>query len=104
MAESFDKNIVDKDEYPQTAELEARCGLAAKWRWRRAGQGTGRPNLVCGPVQVCWEQFARYFDVELRQVLSWRRSAAAGWSGVPRTTCPRNWSSTSTTWVGRRPR
>ena len=25
LAESFDKNIVDKDEYPQTAELEARC-------------------------------------------------------------------------------
>ena len=25
LAESFDKNIVDKDEYPQTAELETRC-------------------------------------------------------------------------------
>jgi glutamate/tyrosine decarboxylase-like PLP-dependent enzyme len=25
MAESLDKNIIDKDEYPQTAELEARC-------------------------------------------------------------------------------
>lgn len=25
MAESLDKNIVDKDEYPQTAELETRC-------------------------------------------------------------------------------
>ena len=33
-----------------------------------AGQPTDRPNLVCGPVQVCWEKFARYFDVELRQV------------------------------------
>src|SRR6185437_2681722 len=40
------------------------------WRRRReaAGQSTERPNLVCGPVQVCWEKFARYFDVELRQV------------------------------------
>ena len=27
-----------------------------------------RPNLVCGPVQVCWEKFARYFDVEIREV------------------------------------
>src|SRR5690606_7282354 len=26
------------------------------------------PNLVCGPVQICWEKFARYFDVELRRV------------------------------------
>jgi glutamate decarboxylase len=103
LAESFDKNIVDKDEYPQTAELESRCicmladlwhapegtaaigtsttgsseaamlsGLAAKWRWRRrqeaAGKAAARPNLVCGPVQVCWEKFARYFDVEIREV------------------------------------
>lgn len=99
----MDKNMVDKDEYPQTAEIESRCvhmladlwnspeggttmgcsttgsseagmlgGLALKWRWREARRAAGkpadRPNLVCGPVQVCWEKFARYFDVELRQV------------------------------------
>jgi glutamate decarboxylase len=103
MAESLDKNIVDKDEYPQTAELERRCvrmladlwhapdpasatgtsttgsseaamlaGLAAKFRWRELrtdqGEPAERPNFVCGPVQVCWEKFARYFDVEIRQV------------------------------------
>jgi glutamate decarboxylase len=103
LAESFDKNIVDKDEYPQTAELEARCvrmladlwhsphsdttlgtsttgsseaamlaGLAAKFRWRERREAEGkpaeRPNFVCGPVQVCWEKFARYFDVEIREV------------------------------------
>ncbi|MFI9064073.1 glutamate decarboxylase [Streptomyces sp. NPDC053429] len=103
MNQCLDKNMIDKDEYPQTAEIEARCvsiladlwnapaggaatgcsttgsseaamlgGLALKWRWRsrRRAQGlpAGRPNLVCGPVQVCWEKFARYFDVELRQV------------------------------------
>jgi glutamate decarboxylase len=102
MAESIGKNIVDKDEYPQTAELEARCvsmladlfhapdpattigtstvgsseaamlgGLAAKWRWRARQQAahlpSREPNMVSGPVQVCWEKFARYFDVELRQ-------------------------------------
>ncbi|MFD0361664.1 glutamate decarboxylase [Nocardia sp. GCM10030253] len=121
MVESLDKNIVDKDEYPQTAELERRCvrmvadlwhspdpartlgtsttgsseaamlgGLAAKFRWRQRGgvvssdlqavasgvvssdlqavASGGTPNFVCGPVQVCWEKFARYFDVEIRQV------------------------------------
>ena len=103
MADSIDKNIIDKDEYPQTAEIERRCialvadlfhapdpahatgtsttgsseaamlaGLAAKWRWRAkrkaAGADASTPNLVCGSVQVCWEKFARYFDVELRQV------------------------------------
>ena len=41
-------------------------------RWRNAraaaGKDTTRPNLVTGAVQVCWEKFARYFDVELRQL------------------------------------
>jgi glutamate decarboxylase len=103
MDENMSKNMIDKDEYPRTADIEARCvsiladlwhspdpehtigcsttgsseaamlaGLALKWRWRQrrqaAGQASDRPNLVCGPVQVCWEKFARYFDVELRQV------------------------------------
>jgi glutamate decarboxylase len=100
---SVNKNLIDKDEYPQSAEFENRCvrmiatlwnapmaaqtvgcstegsseagmlgGLALKWRWRarRRAQAasTERPNLVCGPVQICWHKFARYFDVELRQV------------------------------------
>ncbi|MBV8055744.1 MAG: glutamate decarboxylase [Deltaproteobacteria bacterium] len=103
MAECIDKNMCDKDEYPQTAEIESRCvhiladlwnspaasnaigcsttgsseaamlgGLAAKWRWRarRRAQGkpADKPNLVCGPVQVCWHKFGRYFDVEVREV------------------------------------
>lgn len=104
MAETFDKNMVDKDEYPRTAELEQRCvnmlsrlwgspegdeatgtsttgsseaamlaGMALKWRWRdrrrSAGRSTGRPNLVMGAnVQVCWEKFCRYWDVEARLV------------------------------------
>ena len=103
MAECIDKNMCDKDEYPQTAEIESRCvhiladlwnspdaanavgcsttgsseaamlgGLAAKWRWRarRRAQGkpADRPNLVCGPVQVCWHKFGSYFDVEVREV------------------------------------
>ena len=55
-------------------------GLAPKWRWRKRrwqkGKPTERPNLVCGPVQVCWEKFARYFDVELRQVPLRRRRYA----------------------------
>jgi glutamate decarboxylase len=104
MAECFDKNMIDKDEYPQTAELEVRCvsmlgnlwhapdsdeptgcsttgsseaamlgGLALKRRWqkRRSAEGkpTDRPNLVTGiNVQVCWDKFANYWDVELRLV------------------------------------
>ncbi|QNI00027.1 glutamate decarboxylase [Shewanella algae] len=103
MDESIDKNMIDKDEYPQTAEIESRCvhmiadlwnsptaditigcsttgsseaamlgGLALKWAWRNrqkaAGKSTDKPNLVCGPVQICWHKFARYFDVELREI------------------------------------
>jgi glutamate decarboxylase len=102
MADTFDKNMIDKDEYPQTAEIESRCvnilanlwhaqsddvigcsttgsseaamlgGLALKWQWRKAreaqGKDTSKPNIVVGPVQICWKKFARYFDVELRQI------------------------------------
>jgi glutamate decarboxylase len=104
MSETFDKNMIDKDEYPQTAELEMRCvhmlaelwnapsaegtigtstigsseacmlgGLALKWRWRKKmktlGKSTDKPNLVMGTnTQVCWHKFARYWDVEPREV------------------------------------
>jgi len=104
IAECLDKNMVDKDEYPQTAELERRCvamlarlwgasdeapavgcsttgsseaamlgGMALKRRWaqrrRDAGLADDRPNLVMGAnVQVCWEKFCRYWDVEPRLV------------------------------------
>ncbi len=104
MVECFDKNMIDKDEYPQTADIEMRCvnilgrlwhapassqavgcsttgsseaamlgGLALKRRWqtrRRAeGKPTDAPNLVMGiNVQVCWEKFANYWDVEMRLV------------------------------------
>ena len=41
MAECFDKNMIDKDEYPQTAELEMRCVniLADLWHAPDAGRG-----------------------------------------------------------------
>jgi len=104
MTECLEKNMIDKDEYPQTAELESRCvnilaglwhapmggdatgcsttgsseacmlaGMALLWRWRErrtaAKADTGRPNLVMGTnVQVCWEKFCRYWQVEPRMV------------------------------------
>jgi glutamate decarboxylase len=101
MAECTDKNMIDKDEYPQTAELERRCVamLAGLWNAPLAEAATGcsttgsseacmlaglalqrrfanrvkdrsrRPNLVMGAnVQVCWEKFCRYWDVEPRMV------------------------------------
>jgi glutamate decarboxylase len=100
---TLDKNMIDKDEYPQTAELEARCvhiladlwnspdaantlgtsttgsseaamlgGMALLWNWRErqraAGKPIDRPNLVTGPVQVCWHKFTRYWGVEHREI------------------------------------
>jgi glutamate decarboxylase len=104
MAETFDKNMIDKDEYPRTADIEMRCvnmlanlwnspagedatgtsttgsseaamlgGMALKWRWRERmrahNKPTDRPNMVMGiNVQVCWEKFCRYWDVDMRLV------------------------------------
>lgn len=103
-AEAADKNMIDKDEYPQTAAIEDRCihimadlwnspsskdtigvsttgsseacmlgGLVLKRRWqaRRKAQGltVDRPNIVfSSAVQVVWEKFASYFEVEPRYV------------------------------------
>jgi glutamate decarboxylase len=104
MSDCIDKNMIDKDEYPQTAELEMRCvnilsrlwhapdaqqatgcsttgsseaamlgGLALKRRWQQQRRAEGKPietpNIVMGiNVQVCWEKFANYWDVEMRLV------------------------------------
>jgi glutamate decarboxylase len=103
-AEAAEKNMIDKDEYPQTAAVEDRCihiladlwhasdphtavgvsttgsseacmlgGLALKRRWqgarRAGGRSTARPNIVfSSAVQVVWEKFANYFEVEPRYV------------------------------------
>ncbi|WP_328398133.1 glutamate decarboxylase [Streptomyces sp. NBC_00390] len=104
MSECRDKNMIDKDEYPRTAELERRCvamladlwhapdptstvgcsttgsseacmlaGMALKRRWaKRNGDRyprSARPNLVMGiNVQVCWEKFCNFWEVEARLV------------------------------------
>ena len=103
-AESFDKNMIDKDEYPETAAIEDNCwrilanlwnapdadhavgtstigsseagmlgGLALKRRWQHARKAAGKdatnPNLVMSSaVQVCWEKFCNFFDIEPRYV------------------------------------
>lgn len=49
------------------------AGLAFKKKWQNKRKAEGKPfdkpNIVTGAnVQVCWEKFARYFDVELKEV------------------------------------
>lgn len=44
-----------------------------KWKWRermkKLGKPVDRPNMVMGEnVQVCWEKFCRYWDIEPRLV------------------------------------
>lgn len=47
-------------------------GMALKWKWREKmkaqGKPTHKPNLVCGPVQICWHKFTRYWDIEHREI------------------------------------
>lgn len=104
MTENMDKNMIDKTEYPQTAEIERRCvniiaklwnspekpyctgtstvgsseacmlgGISALKRWqkRRRAKGlpTDKPNFIISScMQVVWEKFAIYWDVEMRMV------------------------------------
>src|ERR1700758_4989013 len=39
MAETADKNMIDKDEYPQTAEIEKRCVNILGDLWHAPGRG-----------------------------------------------------------------
>ncbi|OIW14141.1 hypothetical protein TanjilG_21281 [Lupinus angustifolius] len=89
--DSINKNYVDMDEYPVTTELQAKsktaigvgtvgsseaimlAGLAFKRKWqnrrKEKGKPYDKPNIVTGAnVQVCWEKFAKYFEVELKEV------------------------------------
>mgnify|MGYP003585023160 CR=1 FL=1 len=99
-AQAYDKNMIDKDEYPATAAIEARCtrmmaqlwnapgetvgvstigsseacmmgGLAFLKRWKAARKAAGKPTdapnfVMSSSVQVVWERFCRYWDIELR--------------------------------------
>lgn len=52
-----------------SSEAVMLAGLAMKWNWRKKRQQQNlpadKPNIVMGEnVQVVWEKFARYFDVE----------------------------------------
>ena len=55
-----------------SSEAAMLSGMAMKWRWRAkrkaAGKPFDKPNMICGPVQICWHKFARYWDVELREI------------------------------------
>jgi glutamate decarboxylase len=46
--------------------------MALLWKWRAQQQALGKPsdkpNLVTGPVQICWHKFTRYWDVEHREI------------------------------------
>ena len=56
MAECVDKNMIDKDEYPQTAELERRCVAILADLWNAPSAPTMRP-AVRPPVRArpaCW--------------------------------------------------
>ena len=55
MAECFDKNMIDKDEYPQTAELERRCVniLAGLWHARQAARPPAPARPACSAGWRC---------------------------------------------------
>ena len=40
MTETFDKNMIDKDEYPQTAEMESRCVNMLATLWNSPSKST----------------------------------------------------------------
>ena len=54
-AATFDKNMIDKDEYPQTAEIEARCVRDARRPVARPGRRrhASAPRPPAAPRAAC---------------------------------------------------
>jgi glutamate decarboxylase len=67
MAETFDKNLIDKDEYPQTAEIELRCVnmLARLWNAPAGAMATGCSTIgsseaaMLGGMALKWKWRSR---------------------------------------------
>ena len=52
MAECFDKNMIDKDEYPQTAEIERRCVNILSRLWHAPGTGVATGCSTTGSSEA----------------------------------------------------
>eukprot|EP00253_Pinus_taeda_P000397 PITA_00397 len=78
IANLFNAPLGDRDEAVGVATVGSSeaimlAGLAFKRKWQNKRKAEGKPydkpNIVTGAnVQVCWEKFARYFEVELKEV------------------------------------
>lgn len=98
IVDSLSKNAIDKTEYPKVTLIETRClkiledlwngqntigsstigssegcilgGLNMKMRHRKHyPNNNNKLNLIISSgYQVCWEKFAVYFDIELREI------------------------------------
>ena len=53
MAECAPKNMIDKDEYPQTAELERRCVNILSNLWNAPAGGTATGCSTTGSSEAC---------------------------------------------------
>ncbi|HUB92902.1 MAG TPA: glutamate decarboxylase [Verrucomicrobiae bacterium] len=53
MAETFEKNLIDKDEYPQTAEIERRCINILAQLWNAPREGSALGTSTVGSSEAC---------------------------------------------------
>ena len=53
MAECFEKNMIDKDEYPQTAEIESRCVNILAGLWHAPSGSTATGCSTTGSSEAC---------------------------------------------------
>ena len=65
-------NVPKSNNYVGTATIGSSeaimlAGLSYRFAWKHRTNDTGKPNIIMGSdVQICWDKFARYFDVEPR--------------------------------------
>ena len=89
MSLSINKNLIDRDEYPQAAEIERRCVhmMADLWNAPEAAN-TWAPRPSAPPRPACWR--------------GWRPSGGGGPSAEPTASRPtgRTWCAARSRWYG----
>ena len=75
MAECLDKNMIDKDEYPQTAELELRCVNMLAQMWNAPGNGAS-PAVGCSTIGS--SEAAMFAGLALKRRWQQRRRTSGG--------------------------
>jgi len=79
MAETFDKNMIDKDEYPATAAIEQRCVCMVADLFHAEDLRDDDPSSACGVSTIGSSEAVMLGGLAMKW--RWRQKVGKGWEG-----------------------